>query len=289
MNSLLANLNSVDPPMDYGNGGPRPEDLSIFANTEFFDFDAGRNTDLSVDEMLMHQEKHLQEKRARSEGTSSQTQQHPQQGAASTSASAGSSSIPGLAQIDFQGLGQFSLAEGLPSHQNGYQHAGNNHHFPPTAPANTPVSNSQSDISAIADATPVQNDAKKRKTSQTTSVVAAPIETAASTPSESGATRVAAEEDKRRRNTAASARFRIKKKQREQEMEKNARELQEKVDKLESKVTQLEMENKWLRNLVVEKNEARDVSSLLDMKNRVVADAKSNLEPIKPEEKNISL
>jgi hypothetical protein len=72
------------------------------------------------------------------------------------------------------------------------------------------------------------------------------------------ASRQAAEEDKRRRNTAASARFRIKKKQREQALEKSAKEMSEKVTSLESKVQQLEMENKWLKNLLVEKNEGND-------------------------------
>ncbi|KAF4436496.1 hypothetical protein F53441_13236 [Fusarium austroafricanum] len=72
------------------------------------------------------------------------------------------------------------------------------------------------------------------------------------------ASRHAAEEDKRRRNTAASARFRIKKKQREQALEKSAKEMSEKVTALESKVQQLEMENKWLKNLLVEKNEGND-------------------------------
>lgn len=72
------------------------------------------------------------------------------------------------------------------------------------------------------------------------------------------ASRHAAEEDKRRRNTAASARFRIKKKQREQALEKSAKEMTDKVSALESKVQQLEMENKWLKNLLVEKNEGND-------------------------------
>lgn len=75
--------------------------------------------------------------------------------------------------------------------------------------------------------------------------------------------RVAAEEDKRRRNTAASARFRIKKKQREQALEKSAKEMTEKVSNLEAKVSQLETENKWLKNLLVEKNEGNeDISAL---------------------------
>lgn len=66
--------------------------------------------------------------------------------------------------------------------------------------------------------------------------------------------RLAAEEDKRRRNTAASARFRIKKKQREQALEKTVKEVQDKNAKLEARLNQLEMENKWLKELITEKN-----------------------------------
>ncbi|KAG9559925.1 hypothetical protein KCU79_g7978, partial [Aureobasidium melanogenum] len=66
--------------------------------------------------------------------------------------------------------------------------------------------------------------------------------------------RMAAEEDKRRRNTAASARFRVKKKQREQALEKTAKEMSDKVQILEARVNQLEMENKWLKGLITEKN-----------------------------------
>jgi flagellar motility protein MotE (MotC chaperone) len=66
--------------------------------------------------------------------------------------------------------------------------------------------------------------------------------------------RVAAEEDKRRRNTAASARFRVKKKQREQALEQTAKEMQDKATRLEQKVQQLETENAWLKSLITEKN-----------------------------------
>jgi hypothetical protein len=66
--------------------------------------------------------------------------------------------------------------------------------------------------------------------------------------------RVAAEEDKRKRNTAASARFRIKKKQREQALEKSAKEMTDKVTKLEGRISALETENKWLKSLVTEKH-----------------------------------
>lgn len=68
--------------------------------------------------------------------------------------------------------------------------------------------------------------------------------------------RMAAEEDRRRRNTAASARFRMKKKQREQALERTVRETTEKNASLEARVAQLEMENRWLKNLLTEKHEA---------------------------------
>ncbi|KAL5338409.1 hypothetical protein BJX70DRAFT_366971 [Aspergillus crustosus] len=67
--------------------------------------------------------------------------------------------------------------------------------------------------------------------------------------------RRAAEEDRRRRNTAASARFRMKKKQREQTLERTVRETTEKNASLEARVAQLEMENRWLKNLLTEKHE----------------------------------
>jgi len=59
----------------------------------------------------------------------------------------------------------------------------------------------------------------------------------------------------RLRNTAASARFRAKKKRREQSLEQNAREKKEKLAKLEGRVAELEAENQWLKDLVMEKND----------------------------------
>ncbi|KAK5233280.1 hypothetical protein LTR47_005777 [Exophiala xenobiotica] len=76
----------------------------------------------------------------------------------------------------------------------------------------------------------------------------------ATSPNSEEKSRHAAEEDKRRRNTAASARFRIKKKQREQALEKTVKEIQDKNEDLESRLRQLEMENKWLKDLITEKN-----------------------------------
>lgn len=70
---------------------------------------------------------------------------------------------------------------------------------------------------------------------------------------------VVAAEDKRRRNTAASARFRVKKKQREQQLQETLKETVDKAQRLEERVVDLERENRWLKNLVVEKKETANV------------------------------
>ncbi|KAF8184943.1 hypothetical protein K438DRAFT_1436340, partial [Mycena galopus ATCC 62051] len=58
-------------------------------------------------------------------------------------------------------------------------------------------------------------------------------------------------EDKRRRNTAASARFRLKKKEREAALETRAKELEGRVNELERECEGLRRENGWLKGLVV--------------------------------------
>lgn len=58
-------------------------------------------------------------------------------------------------------------------------------------------------------------------------------------------------EDKRRRNTAASARFRAKKKEREAALEKKSKELEGRVGELERECEALRRENGWLKGLVV--------------------------------------
>ncbi|KAK9721063.1 hypothetical protein K7432_003740 [Basidiobolus ranarum] len=62
------------------------------------------------------------------------------------------------------------------------------------------------------------------------------------------------DEDKRRRNTAASARFRIKKKLREQALEQAAKDMSNRANLLEQKVKELEMEIKWLHTILVDKD-----------------------------------
>ncbi|KAF7192895.1 Regulatory protein cys-3 [Pseudocercospora fuligena] len=111
---------------------------------------------------------------------------------------------------------------------------------------------------------PVTGD--KRKASAAALPTAADLEEAS---------RMAAEEDKRRRNTAASARFRIKKKQREQALEKQTKEMTDKVNALESKVQQLEMENKWLKELITEKSDMKILEAKLEQRHSENKDASS--------------
>ncbi|MCO5588270.1 hypothetical protein L7F22_042225 [Adiantum nelumboides] len=64
------------------------------------------------------------------------------------------------------------------------------------------------------------------------------------------ANRNAIEEDKRRRNTAASARFRMKKKQREAALESHTKELQDQLADLREELEKLRNENQWLKDLI---------------------------------------
>jgi septin family protein len=61
---------------------------------------------------------------------------------------------------------------------------------------------------------------------------------------------------KRQRNTAASARFRAKKKRNEQLQAQSARETEATINRLENRVTELETENRWLKDLLIDKAEA---------------------------------
>ncbi|KAJ5339258.1 hypothetical protein MYU51_000947 [Penicillium brevicompactum] len=101
---------------------------------------------------------------------------------------------------------------------------------------------------------------------------------AKSTESAEEAGRHMAEEDKRRRNTAASARFRVKKKQREAALEQTVKETTDKNDILEARVSQLELENHWLRGLIMEKNGADEQSEqdISDMFKKFLASQNSD-------------
>ncbi|KAF4945929.1 hypothetical protein FGADI_11590 [Fusarium gaditjirri] len=214
------------------------EDLALFTNTRFFDFETGQNTDYQAQPLKVDIEA-------------------PQ----STSPSDGMTPAPSVvgdinpSSFDFI-QGDFSFPDFTSTYPstplNGFADGAQN--FPsmqPNAPSGyQPVQQQQQAPHYGQQATPQPSTEKRGSES-------GPGAGRGSLNFEE-ASRHAAEEDKRRRNTAASARFRIKKKQREQALEKSAKEMSEKVSVLESKVQQLEMENKWLKNLLVEKNEGND-------------------------------
>lgn len=249
------------------------EDLSIFSNTHFFDFDMGCATDITVnvDDLLMQQEKQLQTANNRQEDS-------PIINNSSSSSSTSPTEYSNNFNIDFnalENLQQFSLANELLPTVNNFvdNNSISSINITTPSPASTTTSKRKSKTELTPPAVPVvsttaaitsMSASKKRKMS---SVTPTPVVGETEFNEE---LRAAAEEDKRRRNTAASARFRIKKKMREQQMERTAKELQEKVEALETKVVQLEMENQWLKDLVVAKNDARDTSDILNLRNRVL-------------------
>lgn len=67
-----------------------------------------------------------------------------------------------------------------------------------------------------------------------------------------------ADEDKRQRNSAASARFRAKRKQREEALQSETRQKQQSLQQLETKVKSLEAENLFLRRLLIEKDNVEE-------------------------------
>ncbi|GAB7361550.1 hypothetical protein MBLNU230_g1603t1 [Neophaeotheca triangularis] len=227
VSNYLANLNALPQtqPMSTQNefGLPADDGLEFLTNAEFFDFDGFNQDDSFI----------------------SAPQQQPQQ------------RLQGVQSMGGDGMGmngQFQFSD--LAYQGNIPATG----APQMAPA--PVNNIQQ---APFPAQPQQQPQPQVQAQQGMHYSTPPGQASsigskrkASSPEEfEEGSRVAAEEDKRRRNTAASARFRVKKKQREQALESQAREMSEKVKMLEGKVNQLEMENKWLKGLITEKGDAK--------------------------------
>ncbi|KAI0205607.1 hypothetical protein F4808DRAFT_409669 [Astrocystis sublimbata] len=230
VSQLLQDLNRVPEP------APQPEDnlanlddeLAMFTNTNFIDWDAA----------TPHGSAH----ETPSSTTSPTTERVPSDGAVAGD----------MSNFDFD----------LPGDFNGFDF----HNYP------TPNVNSFSDnLGTLAPIQPSptfpQNGAQGPYASAMHPGDKLPTDTAAPRRRQLSfeeQSRLAAEEDKRRRNTAASARFRVKKKAREQALEKREKELGDKVSALESRISSLETENKWLRELVMEKNGSDATSVLLE-------------------------
>jgi len=204
VSQYLANLNTVQ------DGSPTEnilaqDDLSLFATTDFFDFDMGDGLSHGAPDFRPAQ----RERQSSADGW---------QDSAKTDFLNNEFQFPDLANFP-----------SITTDQNAF--------FPLTSPS-------------VVGASPVAPRAGEKRKAGSISDISSQIGL-------DGDARVAAEEDKRRRNTAASARFRIKKKQREQALEKTAKEMTEKASKLETKVAQLEMENKWLKSLITEKSDVK--------------------------------
>ena len=80
-------------------------------------------------------------------------------------------------------------------------------------------------------------------------------------------------EAKRIRNTAASARFRRKKKAREASLERQSREKREALAKLENRITELEDENKFLKGLILWKREGGEEGDGKEGKGKAVEES----------------
>ncbi|KAG0636873.1 hypothetical protein HOY80DRAFT_318277 [Tuber brumale] len=227
VSSYIENLNSIpvdEPLLDLQDDA----NLALFSNTSWFDFDMGQPLDDGTSDAL---------KRS---GDFAALDQKPSD-----------------EQMDFMndidnsfGLPKFALDGTLETQPttdivNPFAPDGTPSIGPVDSVMHSPASNSPTAYPQMNNST---RTSAKRKGS-----VASVAYTSPQTDSFEEASRLAAEEDKRRRNTAASARFRVKKKQREQALERSAKEMSEKVRHLEQKIVQLEMENKWLKNLIVEK------------------------------------
>ena len=118
------------------------------------------------------------------------------------------------------------------------------HHMHPTASANATQRPSVTPIRTSSDESSPTGAKRGRGRKASVSTVSSPG-------GEEMQTTVSASEDKRRRNTAASARFRLKKKEREAALESKAKELEARVSELERECEGLRRENGWLKGLVV--------------------------------------
>ena len=123
----------------------------------------------------------------------------------------------------------------------------------PPAPQSAAAQSSPQTAQSSPPASPAAFPATKRARTSRASVEEAPSEPTSpiSPDMDEKLPGMTAAEDKRRRNTAASARFRLKKKEREAALERKAKDLEVRVGELEKECEALRRENGWLKGLVV--------------------------------------
>ncbi|KAK3314750.1 hypothetical protein B0H66DRAFT_320916 [Apodospora peruviana] len=247
VSQYLRNLNVQEPTVDetFITDDDLAKDLALFTNTQFFDYETGQNTD--------YQAPPVKPGTAVAEPTS----------ASEDATSADSIMGDFSAGLDFMSgdfsFGDFTSNYTSPTIPSFPDTLGNLQPIQPSPQqtayaAQVPQQHQQGYVSnPVLSPSVGGSGGVKRKAEQ-----AATAHSPNRMLSFEEASRLAAEEDKRKRNTAASARFRIKKKQREQALEKSAREMTEKVTMLEGRISALETENKWLKSLVTEKHGGKD-------------------------------
>lgn len=129
---------------------------------------------------------------------------------------------------------------------------GSNLAHPATAPVVMPIQQQQSGATEnqaqANDADDLYPPAKRARSRRASDIMAVASTEGSISPEQVS---VVAAEDKRRRNTAASARFRMKKKEREAALEGKAKELEIRVGELERECEALRRENGWLKGLVI--------------------------------------
>ncbi|KAJ5790447.1 transcriptional regulator family: bZIP [Penicillium psychrosexuale] len=244
----LDDLNAIPSPYDQAQQQQQQqttfndEDLALFTNTEFFEFD--KFTDFN--------------------GLPSFSAEDDKTHEAVSDQSAQNVDLKFLDFLNAEGLNGITDFQPDLTGSN-VQVPMHNAHFPavPSVPSG-PVAANQAPLqpAPIHTAPKVAQTPSSVSMSPSTPVTGTKRKNSAHSSQESAeeASRQMAEEDKRRRNTAASARFRVKKKQREAALEQTVKETTDKNDILEARVSQLELENHWLRGLIMEKNGADEQS-----------------------------
>ncbi|KAH9203534.1 hypothetical protein DL95DRAFT_502785 [Leptodontidium sp. 2 PMI_412] len=237
VSEYIAQLNAIPSAQDIQSSDNfnLDDDLTMFTNTQFFDFDLGQGTELQPGNF---------------EGRRGQT-------VAQDSIDMKSMDLNLQRDLNFPDFNTFAEA--------------------PSAFGSDGLAQSQ--LPPIQTNQPYPASASSSAASPSTSTPTTAIKRKATSPAADNyeeASRPAAEEDKRRRNTAASARFRVKKKQREQALERSAKEMSGKVAALEGKINQLETENEWLKNMITKKNESKeDIAALWQKYSQETAERKA--------------
>ncbi|SPO00495.1 related to regulatory protein cys-3 [Cephalotrichum gorgonifer] len=246
VSQYLRHLNTI-PAETTADDGFMDDDLDVFTNTQFFDFESGQTTDFQPPPVKPDAEQ------------------------VSRTTAEDAAPIADIGGLDF--ISDFNFPEYPPyqatSLPAGYSDGISLHPLQPSVsgysppisqpPQQHPQQHSQPHPQQHPQQRPQQHPQQHAPFAQRPSPTGEKRKSDAITGSsemgyEDQAARIAAEEDKRRRNTAASARFRIKKKQREQALEQSAKDMTDKVTTLEARIQQLETENKWLKNMILEKN-----------------------------------